>query len=296
MEDTCEFLSNYGIPRKSDIFIVSRLNIYEHQNKQYKNGTIIYLKIEFIREFARVLLPLIQYKFILVSGLSDYTCPQNLFPNSEVEPFINNSNLIHWYVCNCTIKHTKITLLPIGIDYWTISPVGCSAFFGNKMSPIDQETEFKEIISTVKPINERIIKCYSNFHFADYGRLFGESRKDIINIVPTELVFYEPAKLLRIQSWKNQSEYAFILSPHGHGMDCYRTWEALLLGCIVIVKTSPLDGLYTDLPVLILNNWTDLTQELLIKTASEFRDNTYNYDKLTLDYWMKQIQNHQPEI
>ena len=90
--------------------------------------------------------------------------------------------------------------------------------------------------------------------------------------------------------------YEHLNKQYKHGMDCYRTWEALLLGCIVIVKTSPLDCLYTDLPVVILNNWTDLTQELLIKTASEFTEKTYNYDKLTLDYWMKQIQNHQRAI
>ena len=40
----------------------------------------------------------------------------------------------------------------------------------------------------------------------------------------------------------------FALSPGGTGPDTYRTWEALLVGTIPIVKTSQLDNLYSDLP------------------------------------------------
>ena len=45
-------------------------------------------------------------------------------------------------------------------------------------------------------------------------------------------------ELLRIYT-----NYAFIVSPHRNGLDCHRTWEALVLGCIPIVKTSPIDDL-----------------------------------------------------
>ena len=43
-------------------------------------------------------------------------------------------------------------------------------------------------------------------------------------------------------------------SPPGHGLDCHRTWEALSLGCIVLVQASPLDGLFAhwQLPVVSL--------------------------------------------
>ena len=80
-----------------------------------------------------------------------------------------------------------------------------------------------------------------------------------------------------------------MISPHGNGLDCHRTWEALCLNCIPIVKTSPLDNLYIDLPVLIVNEWNDISMELLEKTANDFKDKTFNYDKLTLQYWMDKI-------
>ena len=75
-------------------------------------------------------------------------------------------------------------------------------------------------------------------------------------------------------------KYKYVISPHGNGLDCHRTWESLALGCIPIIKTSPLDRMFEGLPVLIVKNWSDITQELL---------NTFepsgNLDKLRLNYW-----------
>ena len=102
-------------------------------------------------------------------------------------------------------------------------------------------------------------------------------------------MFYEPYKTTKEQTYINQSKYSFVISPLGHGMDCHRTWEALILGCIVIVQTSPLDSIYKDLPVLIINDWSDITQDLLQNTIKKFENKTFLYDKLTLNYWINKI-------
>ena len=44
--------------------------------------------------------------------------------------------------------------------------------------------------------------------------------------------------------WSLYSHYPFVLSTRGNGLDCHRTWELLLLGSIVITRTSPLDPLF----------------------------------------------------
>ena len=87
----------------------------------------------------------------------------------------------------------------------------------------------------------------------------------------------------------NQSKYAFVLSPHGNGLDCHRTWEALILGCIPVVRTSPIDSLYEGLPVLIVNEWHDINEELLKNTIEKFKNKSFSYEKLTLRYWMDKI-------
>ena len=78
----------------------------------------------------------------------------------------------------------------------------------------------------------------------------------------------------------------FVLSPRGGGYDCHRTWEALILGCIPIVKTSGLDPLYEDLPVCIVESWSDVTAEYLQKYLESIKHKRFNYDKLTLKYWV----------
>ena len=85
------------------------------------------------------------------------------------------------------------------------------------------------------------------------------------------------------------SKYAFVLSPLGNGLDCHRTWEALVLGAIPIVKSGPLDPLYSDLPVLIVQEWSDVTPELLQATIENFKQRDFNYAKLDLNYWAAKI-------
>jgi hypothetical protein len=92
-----------------------------------------------------------------------------------------------------------------------------------------------------------------------------------------------------LETLQNQSQYAFVISPHGNGLDCHRTWEALVLGCIPIVKTSPLDSLFEDLPVWIVREWSDVTEENMRGIVEAYKNTQFNYDKLQLTYWMRLI-------
>ena len=89
----------------------------------------------------------------------------------------------------------------------------------------------------------------------------------------------------RNKTWSEIIKYHFVVSPHGNGLDCHRTWETLMLGSIPIVKTSSIDYLFKDLPVLILKEWSDINEELLENTIQEFSKKKFNMEKLTLNYW-----------
>jgi hypothetical protein len=86
-------------------------------------------------------------------------------------------------------------------------------------------------------------------------------------------------------------QYAFVLSPFGIGMDCHRTWEALCLGCIPIVCAPHFNNLFEDLPVLIVSNWSEITQDLLQDTLNKFSNKSFKYEKLSLQYWQNKIRN-----
>jgi len=50
------------------------------------------------------------------------------------------------------------------------------------------------------------------------------------------------------------------------------------------------------LPVLIIQDWSDITEKLLMNAVAEFKKKhekgVFNYDKLTLNYWMDKINSH----
>ena len=117
--------------------------------------------------------------------------------------------------------------------------------WGNITSSSDQERILNSIKSKCAPFSQRTVQCYANFHFTLKTR-YADDRMKALAEVPKELVFYQPEPVNRMVTWKKQTEYAFVISPHGGGYDCHRTWEALVLGCIPIVKTSKIDILYDD--------------------------------------------------
>ncbi len=74
-----------------------------------------------------------------------------------------------------------------------------------------------------------------------------------------------PQRLIRKKYWEWISTHKFILSPHGNGLDCHRTYESLLLGVIPIVRKSSLSDceLYDGLPILVVDNWADINEQML---------------------------------
>ena len=84
------------------------------------------------------------------------------------------------------------------------------------------------------------------------------------------------------------AESAFVLCPSGLSMDSYRLWETLLLGSIPVVESNPgLDRTYSNLPVLVVKNYSDLNPKLLRKSYECFYKNAdrYKYNHLTTTYW-----------
>ena len=179
--------------------------------------------------------------------------------------------------------HHKMTTLPIGLAYH-VSNLG--------KSPLEEEAILINVVNDVLPIKQRILKFYSNYHFVSYGNKHGYDRNDVRGLIPEELTYYEPSRTTTLEAFENQSKYAFVLSPHGNGLDCHRTWEAIILGCIPIVKKSKIDVLYQGLPVLIVDEWSDITESLLKKTLDNHKMNTYDYEKMDLKYWMDKINSY----
>jgi hypothetical protein len=57
----------------------------------------------------------------------------------------------------------------------------------------------------------------------------------------------------------------FMLSPEGMGQECHTFWESLFLNCVPIVKRTHtyFDKNFENLPCLIVNSWSEVTEDLL---------------------------------
>jgi hypothetical protein len=101
--------------------------------------------------------------------------------------------------------------------------------------------------------------------------------------------FFEPNAVPRNSTWLRQAECMFVVSPEGAGMDCHRTWEALLLGCIPIVKKNALARLFTDLPVLLVDDWQEVNRDTLMKYFQALPERKFDFSPLFRHHWTAKL-------
>ena len=225
--------------------------------------------------------------FVLISAMEDTQLPLEI-DVSFMNKISSNSFFKHWFSINKTIPNNdKFTSIPYGLNYWTLTT---TPYFGENIQTIvQQNTALESITNNMSHFSQRIPKIYGNFHFNCTDDRHGGWRKKLLNIIPKNIIFYEPKVLQRTESYKHICNFTFVISPFGHGFDCIRTFEALCLGCIVIMRKSFLDVIYEDLPVLLVHEWTDINETLLNKTLDDFKNKQFNYDKLKFDYWVNLV-------
>ena len=89
----------------------------------------------------------------------------------------------------------------------------------------------------------------------------------------------------------NLSQSKFMICPKGNAIDCHRNWEVLYMRRVPIMKKHPyLEKLYKDYPVLFVENYSDVTEELLNANGSLFQDaQNMDISKLTLPCFFDSI-------
>ena len=83
----------------------------------------------------------------------------------------------------------------------------------------------------------------------------------------------------------------FMLCPRGNAIDCHRNWEVLYMKRVPVMKRYPyLEVLFKDYPVLFVDDYKEVTEELLIENDYLF-ENIQDFDisKLTLPYFFDSI-------
>lgn len=307
-----DWVWNFGFAAQADLGLVEPSELYKdylgnHMNvaalQNAKAGDIVWIRAANFQQFYKDVFPKLTAPIVLIVTDGDECFPSTVSKGIDFEAFLADKNIIHIFAQNFDYagKNTKITHLPIGIDFHTIAfNNGGAGHWGQKGSPMVQEGQLNDLLKTLQPTNQRKKRAYVDFQLNDslrnaYCRAYvkpGETRETIFRtIIQTNLIDFGPRQS-RGDLWKIKGQYAFSVSPHGNGLDCHRTWEDLILGCIVIVKTSPLDPLYEGLPVVIVKDWDEINEKnfdiWLDKYGDAFTNPSYR-EKLTHKYWMNKI-------
>jgi hypothetical protein len=290
MENLTYFVSSRGILKSCsrhntnpissndsiDLDLVSNLKPFES----------IYVCTDALFNFVNNFFQTITVPFILVTGDSDMPITKEFLNNSEIAKVLNSNLLLKWYAQNLNTQHYKLESIPIGLDYHTMSNSN-NGWGLSAQSPIAQERALLDILAKSKVIKERFFSIYCNWHF----QIERGNRSECFSQIDKTLCFFEKNQIPRYSTWLRQSEFMFVISPEGAGIDCHRTWEALLLGCIPIIKKNEHSKIFYDLPVLIVNDWKDIKSDLLLDTLKEFISKNFIYENLFMDFWKRKINN-----
>ena len=99
-------------------------------------------------------------------------------------------------------------------------------------------------------------------------------------LVDRERVGYDEF-LDRIRSHK------FMVCPIGNALDCHRNWEVLFLRRVPVMKRHPyLEELYKNYPVLFVDKYEDVTEQLLVENEHLFQKaKTFDFTELSLPHF-----------
>jgi len=244
----------------------------------------LYLATNAIEEFAHQHLEALKFPITLVTGDSGRSVSFSSIDRLALTRLLESEWITNWFAQNLCIRHPKVTPLPVAMDYHTLTR-RLNHPWGPFASPTEQEKLLLRTRNKRRKLSEKRILCYANWHF----QLSRGDRTECLSKLDPRTVFFEPQPLQRRESWANNANFSFTASPSGKGLDCHRTWEALLLGSVPIVKTSHLDGLYQGLPVCIVKDWCEVSPDYLHQKLDEIQDAKYDFRPLYLSYWVSRI-------
>lgn len=233
---------------------------------QIQKGDAVFVKTDYLEAFFTKIHPSIMQPYVLISHNSDHPAPG---PHIQ---FLEDEKLLAWFAQNYDgYPHPKMHPIPIGIanSHWK---------HGN----------FRRILKVQQKHIAKKHLAYLNITV----QTFTEERKKVAELFSKSRFCYQKTAQKYKTFLKDVAASHFVISPRGNGLDTHRLWEALYMGSIPIVKSSSLDRLYKDLPVLIISDWEEVTEAFLKKKQKEWSGNKKDLEKLSITYWLDLIRSY----
>jgi hypothetical protein len=233
--------------------------------QKIKDGEIVFVKTDMIDSWFKNFHPTINCRYKLITHNSDHVVGEN-------ESKYIDDKIIKWFAQNNTFFHKKIVPIPIGIENrkWFMNGWALEKFV-QRAKDLFSERKNRILVGfnvSTNP-NERTVALNSLRQCS-----IADEIKD--RITPDEYF-----KLL--------NTYKFVASPEGNGPDCIRTWEAMILGVVPIIRDVSNNQILSQnlLPVVLIKDWNDVELE-----CGKY-DSKPKSDITMFDYWKNIISNNE---
>ena len=287
------FISNDLFILYSDIVITKEYTFEELNDLQ---GSVIFIKTELLNTYIPWLLSLTRPYTLITTCNQDYCMPYNYYPPTDLsvkdlhDSLLAHSYLNVWFTKNPSIYHPKLKCIPLGPKWQYKS----HSFFGEDKKPLldifhRHCTTPSELFYSNKPnlvyVNFDVKTTAYPYPFYAYHK---NMRETILYWCTRQGFEVSPSKNYE-EYLQDLKSYKFCVSPPGQGIDTHRAFESLMVGTIPIMITSALDSMYDDLPVLIINNLSLLSNEYLEAQYEKIKTKVYRFEKLYAPYWKERV-------
>ncbi len=185
-----------------------------------------FCKTDHLEHFFAHIAP--QSQFVLFSGHSDAAVDRRF------QRHLRGTQLRAWFATNATLAHPRLRPLPVGVA----NPL---TGWPNADRAVLERVRAADLAKT------RLFYVRFEPHTNPH------EREQCLRETGLPL---EPACDFPRYLEELASSY-FCLSPSGAGLDCHRTWEALHLRTIPVVRRSLLTDHHRDFPMVVLDDWSD---------------------------------------
>ncbi len=272
-------ISHVDFRRMAD-YVIDQ-STYEFDPDWIEQGDTIYVNIWMLPWFEQYVHDRIKHPYILISCDVDNRVP---LPGN-LHKLLYDPKCAAWFCRNIPFTyHPKLQQLPWGQDITVFITEPTYNPFKDLMGKVPFEKKHLLYMNHFpRPFGDRdkIVKLFENAPFC-FTR--NDGQKTARDFIP----------LPREQFYEEMGSSKFTISPFGLETDSVRTWEALVFGSIPIVEHTFLDAQYEGLPIVIVYEWEEITEEFLHAKYEELKDKSR--EKAYFAYWRQMIKDRQLSI
>lgn len=237
---------------------------------ELKDGDVVYVKSDMKDDFFQAVFPSLTSSIVLVTAGEDHSNPDSF------RDMLDDPRITKWFGQNCDLEspHPRFSCFPLG--------------FTDTHIPHGDQHALLECHRAMPDIRDKRPVAYASFHL---NRSHGERRRARRALLRSACVEFEKRRLSCRDVWMRHRDFAFEICPRGTGVDTHRVYEALLMRTIPIVRSSTLDSLYCELPIIIVSEWEEVTPESLRLWKELLEDSFHEqtFSKLTRDFWVHRV-------